>query len=89
MARVVDKLQDHLSYPPRAFRADRAAAYLGGMAKSTFLELVDEGLMPKGVPVKGMMMWDRLDLDAAFDELKARSNAKKRNTFEEKFCGAD
>jgi predicted DNA-binding transcriptional regulator AlpA len=48
-----DKLQDQLAYPPRAMRADRAAAYLA-MATSTFLELVKEGLLPKGVKVKGM-----------------------------------
>jgi predicted DNA-binding transcriptional regulator AlpA len=79
-----DKLQDQLAYPPRAMRADRAAAYLA-MATSTFLELVKEGLLPKGVKVKGMMMWDRYDLDSAFDELKAKSNAQRRNPFEERF----
>jgi|RhiMethySRZTD1v2_1073278.scaffolds.fasta_scaffold29685_11 predicted DNA-binding transcriptional regulator AlpA len=87
-ANKADKLQDHMSYPPRAMRAERAAAYLGGMAPSTFFELVEDGLLPRGVEVKGMKMWDRHDLDAAFDELKARSRAKRRNPFEEAFAPA-
>ena len=42
---LVGKLQDHLAYPPRAMRAERAAAYLD-MSTRTFLRLVDEGLLP-------------------------------------------
>jgi predicted DNA-binding transcriptional regulator AlpA len=63
------RLADDLAYPPRGMRADRAAAYLG-MSTSSFLRLVDAGLLPKGVPVGGMIIWDRLDLDAAFENLK-------------------
>lgn len=76
-----EKLQDRMSYPPRVLRAERAATYLG-MTTSTFLELVKEGLMPKPVQVRSMVMWDRYDLDAAFDELKKRSQHKRRNPFE-------
>jgi predicted DNA-binding transcriptional regulator AlpA len=61
-------LADSLAYPPRAMRADRAAAYLG-MSTSSFLRLVGTSL-PNGVPIGGMIMWDRLDLDAAFENLK-------------------
>lgn len=77
------KLQDCLSYPPRAMRADRAAAYLGSMSKSKFLELVDQGKLPKPIRVGGITMWDRHDLDAALDQLKADDNqdqGQKRNT---------
>jgi hypothetical protein len=62
------KLADGLAYPPRGMRADRAAAYLG-MSTSSFLRLVGTSL-PSGVPIGGMMIWDRLELDAAFDNLK-------------------
>jgi len=65
------KLQDQMAYPPRLFRAERAAAYLGGMSTSTFLKLVDEGRLPKGIKIGGMTMWDRLELDAALENLKA------------------
>src|SRR6266849_1948970 len=60
------KLADHLAYPPRAMRADRAAAYLS-MSQSTFLRLVEEKLLPEPVKIKGMVSWDRLELDAAYE----------------------
>ena len=82
-----EKLQDRLSYPPRVLRAERAAAYLG-LDVSTFHELVKEGLMPKPVRVRSMTMWDRYDLDAAFDDLK-RSKDKRRNPFEAKYGAYD
>jgi hypothetical protein len=62
------KLADSFSYPPRGMRADRASAYLG-MSTSSFLRLVGTSL-PNGVPIGGMIIWDRLDLDAAFENLK-------------------
>ncbi len=75
-----EKLQDHIAYPPRALRADRAAAYLGAMSKSKFLELVDEGKFPQPVRVDGITMWDRLELDAAFEKLKTEETKRGRNT---------
>ena len=69
--------------PPRALRAEHAAAYLA-MSKASFLRLVDEGTMPSGIKVKGMVVWDRHDLDDAFEELKRRSQqAKPLNTMDE------
>lgn len=69
----VAKLRE-TDYPPRGMRLNRAAAYLD-MSPSSFLRLVDDGIMPPGVPVKGMTVWDRRDLDAAFENLK---DAKRR-----------
>src|SRR6185436_18620119 len=70
--RKADRLQDHLSYPPRAMRAEHAAAYLS-MSRSMFLQLVEEGTMPPPVRIKGMVTWDRLDLDAAYENFRASS----------------
>lgn len=56
------KLADSLAYPPRALRADRAAAYLS-LSTSFFLELVDEGRLPKGKKLKSIVIWDRCELD--------------------------
>ena len=81
---AAEKLQDHLAYPPRAFRANRAAAYLS-MAPSTFLKLVEEGVMPRGIKCKGMTMWDRLELDAALENLKEREGARRGNPIEEHY----
>jgi predicted DNA-binding transcriptional regulator AlpA len=64
-----DKLSDRLSYPPRAMRAEQAAAYLS-IGRTLFLELVAEGKMPRPVKIKGAATWDRFELDAAFDDLK-------------------
>ena len=67
-----DKMQDHLSYPPRGMDADRAAAYLG-LRRTKFLELVEEGRMPKPVRIEAELPpWDRLDLDAAFEDYKQK-----------------
>jgi excisionase family DNA binding protein len=62
------KLQDTLIYA-RGLRVDRAAAYLG-MGKTKFLELVDNGRMPKAVVIDGVKVWDRIELDAAFEAAK-------------------
>lgn len=68
------------SYAPRALRADAAAAYLG-MGKTKFLALVDNGRLPRAIAVDGIRVWDRLDLDQAFEEFKARA-AEPRNSFD-------
>jgi predicted DNA-binding transcriptional regulator AlpA len=64
-----DKLADRMAYPPRAMRAEQAAAYLS-IGRTLFLELVTEGKMPRPVKIKGAATWDRFELDAAFDDLK-------------------
>jgi predicted DNA-binding transcriptional regulator AlpA len=71
-----DKLADSLAYPPRGMDADRAAAYLG-IGRTKFLEMVEQGRMPKPVRIEeGMPRWDRLDLDAAWDDLKERRKSQ-------------
>ena len=60
-------------------RAERAAAYLS-MSRSTFLELVDEGKMPKPTRIGGLVLWDRLALDVAFEELHEESD--RPNSFD-------
>jgi predicted DNA-binding transcriptional regulator AlpA len=79
---MVSKLQDTLIYA-RGLRADRAAAYLG-MGKTKFLELVDNGTMPKAVVIDGIKVWDRLDLDATFEAAKAvpEGDPSGRNSFD-------
>jgi predicted DNA-binding transcriptional regulator AlpA len=67
----LDRLQN-LGYPPRAMRAQRAAAYLD-LSVSTFLRFVDEGLLPPPTKVRGVVSWDRHDLDCAYEDWKAAS----------------
>jgi predicted DNA-binding transcriptional regulator AlpA len=65
----------------RGLRADYAAAYIG-MGKTKFLELVDRGTMPKAVVIDGIKVWDRLELDDAFDAAKAEQDVTERNSFD-------
>jgi len=76
------KLQDNFAYPPRAMRADRGAAYLD-VSKSKFLDLVEHGKLPKPRQIDGIVVWDRLELDAAFEQFKTREieeRSGRRNT---------
>jgi predicted DNA-binding transcriptional regulator AlpA len=68
------RLQDNLNYPPRAMRAERAAAYLD-ISGSTFFRLVDEGELPQPVKKKGVVSWDRMELDAAYENWKEGGDA--------------
>lgn len=68
------------SYPPRAMRLEHAAAYLS-VSQSSFLRLVEERIMPKPTKIRGMTVWDRHDIDDAFEELKQAS--KPRNSMDE------
>ncbi|MEY9238745.1 putative DNA-binding transcriptional regulator AlpA [Bradyrhizobium japonicum] len=65
-----------INYAPRGMRAPTAARYLD-MSESSFLRLVSEGRFPSGIKIDGMVVWDRYDLDIAFENIKTR----KRNTF--------
>lgn len=67
------------TFSPRAMRLPQAAYYLS-MSETSFLRLVDDKQMPRPVKIKGMTVWDRLDLDAAFDDIKLGSARKSRNS---------
>lgn len=84
MGRPAKTVCDNAAYPPRAMRSDRAAAYLG-MSQASFLRLVADNVFPQGVPIRGMIVWDRYDLDAAFENLKQQgeAKAKPRNSINE------
>src|SRR5262249_61014902 len=69
-----EKLQDKYAYVPRAMRAERAAAYLD-ISKSMFLQWVAEGKMPKGTRIGGLRIWDREDIDAAYEAPSKRARA--------------
>jgi predicted DNA-binding transcriptional regulator AlpA len=67
------KLADTLAYPPRYMRADRMAAYCS-VSKSKFLEWVDEGIMPQSIPgLGGVTLFDRIEIEAAFEDLKDKA----------------
>ena len=65
---------------PRGMRDTTSAWYLG-MSVTTFLRMVSDKEMPTGVPINGMLIWDRFDLDDAFEDWKAKRK-KKRNSID-------
>ncbi len=53
---------------PRGLSRVEAARYIG-VSPGTFDRLVEEGTMPKPIRVRARLIYDRLELDAAFDAL--------------------
>jgi predicted DNA-binding transcriptional regulator AlpA len=68
-----------VEYAPRGLRADLAAAYLG-MSRTKFLELVSDDRLPQPIAIDAMRVWDRFELDAAFEAFK--KNAEPVNSFD-------
>ncbi|WP_315747887.1 MULTISPECIES: hypothetical protein [unclassified Bradyrhizobium] len=64
------KAPDHRerAYAPRGLRRAAAADWVG-MSPTKFDQLVAEGLMPRGRLVRGCRVWDRYELDIAFENL--------------------
>jgi predicted DNA-binding transcriptional regulator AlpA len=69
MAGLPPKLADQFAYPPRLMRLGRVASYVD-VSPSTFLRMVEEGVMPKPITHKGIRWWDRNDIEACCDDLK-------------------
>lgn len=72
---------DTIAYPPRGMSRDEAARYIGvGVTK--FDEMVADRRMPRPKRVDGRVIWDRLQLDAAFTDLP---DDKRVNPFDRMF----
>jgi excisionase family DNA binding protein len=56
---------------PRGLARPVAAAYVG-VSASTFDKMVDDGRMPQPKVVERRLVWDRMALDAAFEDLPDR-----------------
>lgn len=64
---------DSLSYPPRGLSREEAARYVG-VGTTKFDELVRDRRMPKPKKIDGRVIWDRVALDLAFNELPSEGN---------------
>jgi hypothetical protein len=62
-------INDTISYPPRLMPFARAASYLS-LTASAFNTLIECGELPCGITINGIVLWDRLDLDASVEEWK-------------------
>jgi len=59
------------AYPPRGMSRDEAARYVG-VSNTTFDRMVQLRWMPQPKKVFSRLIWDRLQLDAAFTDLSER-----------------
>jgi hypothetical protein len=71
------------AFMPRGLRRGAAAAYLG-ISPSHFDKQREEGAIPPPKPLFGVMLYDRLDLDALFDGVPA---ANDNGDYWDKACG--
>lgn len=58
----------HTHFAPRGLSRPQAAAYVG-VSPNTFDAMIRDGLMPGPKRARARVLWDRHQLDAAFDEL--------------------
>lgn len=56
------------SLAPRGLRRVEAAAYIG-VSPSTFDKMVARGVMPKPKRFRGLVIWDRWQIDEAFSAI--------------------
>ncbi len=61
-------MHDLFAYPPRFMSRSEAARYLS-MGTTMFDELVAEGIFPKPKKLRSKLVWDRIDLDAAANDV--------------------
>jgi predicted DNA-binding transcriptional regulator AlpA len=64
---------DSLSYPPRGLSREEAARYIG-VGTTKFDDMVKDRRMPKPKKIDGRVIWDRVALDLAFNELPSEGN---------------
>lgn len=73
------------TWVPRGLARQAAAEYVG-VGLSKFDEMVGDGRMPQPRMVDRRLVWDRLELDAAFEDLPQRqadgSTREPANSFE-------
>ena len=58
------------------------AARFVGVSPNTFDKMVDEGVMPKARVYGRRKLWNRLDIQSAFDALPADGNASDVNPWD-------
>lgn len=67
------------SLPPRGLSRVESARYLG-IGLTLFEELVHDGTLPGPKRLRGRTVWDRIELDAAFEALPTEGAAASGST---------
>jgi len=60
-----------------------AAAYYLGVGTSKFDEMVKDGRMPAPKMIDSRLIWDRWEIDLAFEELPYRGDERSVNPWDE------
>ncbi len=60
---------DSVAWVPRGLCREEAAYYIG-VGTTKFDEMVADRRMPRGKRIDGRIVWDRVQLDMAFSDLK-------------------
>jgi predicted DNA-binding transcriptional regulator AlpA len=68
-----------LSLPPRGLNRCEAAAYIG-VSPSLFDAMIDDKRMPRPKKVNARTVWDRRQLDLAFDALPEQDDGETANS---------
>lgn len=63
---------------PRGMRRESSARYVG-VSPTKFDDWVSREMMPAGRKIDGVVLWDRLELDEAFEALKDVSGRNEWN----------
>lgn len=74
---------DAISWMPRGLSREEAAYYVG-VGTTKFDQMVDDGRMPRGKRIDGRVVWDRVQLDAAFSEIDTQG---PRNVLDDAISG--
>jgi predicted DNA-binding transcriptional regulator AlpA len=62
-----------LQFPPRGLSRIDAARYVG-VSPSLFDQMVKDGRMPKPIRINSRVVWDRQQIDEAFERLSGSEN---------------
>lgn len=73
-------MSDGIAYPPRGLSRDEAARYVG-IGTTLFDAMVQDGRMPGPKVINSRTVWDRLELDAAFNDLPHRGREPVKKVF--------
>jgi len=65
---VADSIKLHQGIIPRGFSREQSARYIG-VSSNLFDQLVGDGRMPQPKIINKRCVWDRYELDAAFEAL--------------------
>jgi predicted DNA-binding transcriptional regulator AlpA len=71
--------REHHRVEPRGLSRANAAAYVG-VSASLFDAMVRDGRMPQPKRINSRVVWDRWELDAAFDALSDRAEVNPWDT---------